>query len=48
MVPAKSFLVASRADQGLLLSLLQQVDRVLLSLHGSVGVKGFDPWGAMV
>ena len=39
MVPAESLLVASGADDGRLVGLLEQVDRVLLSLHGSVVVE---------
>ena len=39
MVPVESLLVASRVDDGRLMGLLEQVDYVLLSLCGSVGVK---------
>jgi hypothetical protein len=42
VVPAKGLLVAGRANQGHLPC------HVLLSFHGSIGVKGFDPWGAIV
>jgi hypothetical protein len=48
MIPLKGLLVMSRVDQVRLPGLLQQVDHVLLSLRGSVEVKGFDPWGAIV
>ena len=48
MVPAESLLVASRADDGRLAGLLEQVDCVLLSLLGSVVVKSLHSWGAMV
>jgi hypothetical protein len=48
VVPTKGLLVAGRANQSCLSCLLQQVDRVLLSFRGLVGVKGFDPWGAIV
>ena len=40
MVPTKSLLVLSRADDGRLADLLGQVDCVLLSLRGSVAVRG--------
>ena len=36
------------ADDGRLTGLFEQVDHVLLSLHGPIMVKGLDPWGAMV
>ena len=39
VVPVESLLVASGADDGRLVGLLEQVDRVLLSLHGSVVVE---------
>ena len=48
MVPEESLLVASGADDGRLMGLLEQVDCVLLSLRGSVVVKGLDSWGAVV
>ena len=48
MVPAESLLVASGADDGRLTSLLEQVDHVLLSLHGPVSVEGLHSWGAVV
>ena len=48
MVLAESLLVASRADDGRLAGLLEQVDCVLLSLHGSVKVEGLHSWGAVV
>ena len=38
----------SGADDGRLMSLLEQVDRVLLSLRGSVVVEGLHSWGAVV
>ena len=48
MVHVESLLVASRADDGHLVGLLEQVDCVLLSLHGSVVVESLYSWGAMV
>ena len=48
MVPTKSLLVASGADNCRLMSLLEQVNRILLSLCGSVLVEGLYSWGAMV
>jgi len=48
MVPMESLLVASEADDGRLTGLLEQVDRVLLSLRGSVVVKSLHSWGAVV
>jgi hypothetical protein len=48
VVPAKGLLVMSRADQGCLLGLLEQVDPILLSFRGLVRVKGFVPWGVVV
>ena len=48
VVPMKSLLVASGVDDGCLTSLLEQVDRVLLSLHGSVAVEGLHSWGTVV
>jgi len=39
VVPMESLLVASGADDGHLTGLLEQVDCVLLSLHGSVVVE---------
>ena len=48
MVPMESLLVTSGADDGPLTSLLEQVDRVLLGLLGSVVVEGLYSWGAMV
>ena len=48
MVPVESLLIASGADDGRLTSLLEQVNRVLLSLHGSVSVEGLHSWGAVV
>ena len=48
MVPAESLLVASRADDSRLMSLLEQVDHVLLSLHSSVLVEGLYSWGTMI
>ena len=44
----ESLLVASGADDGRLVGLLEQVDYVLLSHHGSVMIKGLHSWGAMV
>ena len=38
----------SEVGDGRLMSLLEQVDRVLLSLHGSVSVEGLYSWGAMI
>ena len=48
MVPMESLLVASGVDDGHLTGLLKQVNRVLLSLHGSVTVEGLHSWGAVV
>ena len=48
MVPAEGLLVASRADDGRLASLFEQVDYVWLSLRGSVAVESFYSWCAMV
>ena len=48
MVPVESLLVTSGADDGRLVGLLEQVDYILLSLHGSVMVEGLHSWGAMV
>ena len=48
MVPAKSLLVASGADDGRLAGLLEKVDYVLLSLRGSVVVEGLHSWGTVV
>ena len=48
MVPTERLLVTSKADDGRLMSLLEQVDRVLLSLHGSVLVEGLYSWGVMI
>ena len=41
-------MVASGADDGRLMSLLKQVDHVLLSLRGLVSVEGLHSWGAVV
>ena len=48
MVHMESLLVASEADDGCLTGLLEQVDRVLLSLLGSVVVESLHSWGTMV
>ena len=48
MVPMESLLVTSGVDDGRLTSLLEQVDRILLSLHGSVLVEGLYSWGTMI
>ena len=48
MVPAESLLITSEADDGHLMSLLEQVNRILLSLHGSVLVEGLYSWGAVI
>ena len=48
MVPMKSLLVTSGADDGRLLSLLEQVDRILLSLRGSVLVEGLYSWDTVI
>ena len=48
VVPAESLLVVSGADDGCLAGLFEQVDCVLLSLHGSVVVESLHSWGAMV
>ena len=44
----ESLLVASGADDGRLMSLLKQVDRVLQCLHSSVVVEGLHSWGAVI
>ena len=44
----ENLLVASGADDGHLAGLLEQVDCVLLSLHGSVTVESLHSWGAVV
>ena len=48
MVPMKSLLVTSGADDGRLTSLLKLVDHVLLRLCGSVLVEGLYSWGAVI
>ena len=48
MVPTESLLVTSGADDGHLMSLFEQVDRVLLSLHGLVSVEGLYSWDAVI
>ena len=48
VVPAESLLVSSRADDGRLVGLFEQVDCVLLSLRGSVVVESLHSWGTMV
>ena len=48
MVPVESLLVTSEADDGRLVGLLEQVDCILLSLHGSVVVEGLHSWGTVV
>ena len=48
VVPVESLLVASGADDGHLTGLLEQVDYVLLSLHGSITVESLHSWGAVV
>ena len=48
VVPAEGLLVPSRADDDRLVGLLEQVDCVLLSLHGSVAVEGLHSWGTVV
>ena len=48
MVPTESLLVMSGANDGHLMSLLEQVDRVLLSLRGSVLVEGLYSWGTVI
>ena len=48
MVPTKSLLVRSGANDGCLMSLLEQVTRVLLSLRGLILVEGLYSWGAVV
>ena len=47
VVPTESLLVASGADDGHLVG-LEQVDCVLLSLHGLVMVEGLHSWGIVV
>ena len=44
----ESLLVASEADDGHLACLLEQVDCVLLSLHGLVAVESLYSWGVVV
>ena len=48
MVPAESLLVMSRVDDGRLRSLLKQVDRILLSLRGSILVEGLYSRGVVI
>ena len=48
MVPTESLLVMSRANDGRLISLLEQVDRILLSLHGPVLVEGIYSQGTVI
>jgi len=48
MVPTESLLVASGADDGRLIGLLEQVKCVLLSLRSSIVVEGFYSWGTVV
>ena len=48
MVPAESLLVASGVDDDHLISLLEQVDRILLSLHSLVLVEGLYSRGVMI
>ena len=48
MVPIESLLVMSGVNDCCLMSLLEQVDRVLLSLRGSVLVEGLYSWGTMI
>ena len=48
VVPTEGLLVASRADDGRLVGLFEQVDCVLLSLCGSVTIESLHSWGAMV
>ena len=48
VVSAESLLVASGVDDGHLIGLLEQVDYVLLSLHGSVMVQSLHSWGTVV
>ena len=47
VVLAESLLVVSGADDGRLMGLLEQVDCILLSLHGLVMVEGLHSWGAV-
>ena len=48
MVHAESLLVASGADDDRLMGLLEQVNCILLSLHGFVAVEGLHSWGTVV
>ena len=48
MVPVESLLITSGANDDRLMSLLEQVDRILLSLHGLVLVKGLYSQGVMI
>ena len=48
VVPTESLLVASGADDSRLMTLLEQVNHVLLGLCGSVTVESLHSWGAVV
>ena len=48
VVHTESLLIASGVDNGCLTGLLEQVNCILLSLHGSVMVESLHSWGAMV
>jgi len=48
MVSVENLLVKSRADDGHLMSLLEQVNYVLLSLHDSALVEGPHSSGAVI
>ena len=48
VVPVEGLLIASRADDGCLMGLFEQVDCVLLSIHGSVAVESFYSWCTVV
>ena len=48
MVPTESLLVMSGADDSRLTSLLEQVDRILLSLRGSVLIESLYSRGAVI
>jgi len=48
VVLVESLLIASGVDDGRLVSFLEQVDCVLLSLYGSVAVESHHFWGTVV
>ena len=48
MVPMENLLIKSGADDGCLMSLLEQVTRVLLSLRGLILVEGLYSRGIVI